>query len=404
MDMQHIPLTPFGRSPATLGLLAAQRCASGPSPCDALDKWLALDQVRRARRALGVTDRDLVVLNALLSFLPERILRDGEALVVFPSNRSLAERAHGMPESTLRRHLATLVRTGLVARRDSPNGKRYAVRGRSEGVPRAFGFDLRPLLVRGDEVAGLARSEDEAAAELRDLRARAVVALRDVTKLRSLLHALGIDPGHPDALDPARQALRRRLDREAALGLVRDIEETVAALEQALAQATASVSATDAQNERHQQRAEEDSHDHDTCSEEDSVPAQIRSGTSDALEPDAGRRGRIDTHVPLGLVLQVCPEILPYSGGGLRRWSDLISLCDRLHPMMGIGPSLWRDALARMGAEAAATALAIMLQRFPTLRNPGGYLRTLIARHGEGRLDLGTVVRRMVSQQMGPQS
>jgi hypothetical protein len=46
--------------------------------------------------------------------------------IVFPSNRVLAFRADKMKEPTLRRHLQKLVEAGLIIRRDSPNGKRYA--------------------------------------------------------------------------------------------------------------------------------------------------------------------------------------------------------------------------------------------------------------------------------------
>src|SRR5215204_7344184 len=51
-------------------------------------------------------------------------------------------RAHGPAAATLRRALAQLVETGIVIRRDSPNGKRYARRGQGGQVEQAFGFDL----------------------------------------------------------------------------------------------------------------------------------------------------------------------------------------------------------------------------------------------------------------------
>ena len=44
------------------------------------------------------------------------------------ANDQLSHRANGMSSATLRRHLAVLVSCGLVIRRDSPNGKRYARR------------------------------------------------------------------------------------------------------------------------------------------------------------------------------------------------------------------------------------------------------------------------------------
>ncbi len=56
----------------------------------------------------------------------------------------------GMPASTLRRHLAVLVDAGLIVRRDSPNGKRYARKNRAGAIELAFGFDLSPLVVRSD--------------------------------------------------------------------------------------------------------------------------------------------------------------------------------------------------------------------------------------------------------------
>ncbi|WP_368735212.1 helix-turn-helix domain-containing protein, partial [Klebsiella aerogenes] len=70
---------------------------------------------------LGISDRALSVLNALLSCLPETAMSAGPDLVVYPSNEQLSRRAHGMPATTLRRHMFALVDAGLVVRRDSPN-------------------------------------------------------------------------------------------------------------------------------------------------------------------------------------------------------------------------------------------------------------------------------------------
>lgn len=126
--MEQISATPFGRRAVDCGLLAAQRLAEAPAPLESIDKWQLFDALRTARAAYGIGDRDLTVLNALLSFLPRRDLSDEGGLIVFPSNATLGARAHGMAESTLRRHIARLVGAGLIARHDSPNGKRYATR------------------------------------------------------------------------------------------------------------------------------------------------------------------------------------------------------------------------------------------------------------------------------------
>ena len=104
-----------------------------------------------ARPRIGVSERALAVLNALISFYPETMLTGEDDLIVFPSNEQLCLRTHGMPASTLRRQLAALVDAGLIVRRDSPNGKRYARKGRGGEIKLAYGFDLAPLVVRAEE-------------------------------------------------------------------------------------------------------------------------------------------------------------------------------------------------------------------------------------------------------------
>jgi DNA-binding MarR family transcriptional regulator len=81
-----------------------------------------LRDVCEARERVGLQDRALAVLDALLTFYPETELDAEQGLVVFPSNGQLSVRAHGITGTTLRRQLAALVEAGLIQRRDSPNG------------------------------------------------------------------------------------------------------------------------------------------------------------------------------------------------------------------------------------------------------------------------------------------
>ena len=112
---------------------------------------------------------------------------------MFPSNRELSIRAHGMAPATLRRHLACLVEAGLIIRRDFPNGKRFARRGQGGEIEGAFGFDLTPLVARADEIENLAeevRAENRA---MRLLRERITLLRRDIVKMI----ATGIEEGVP---------------------------------------------------------------------------------------------------------------------------------------------------------------------------------------------------------------
>src|SRR6478736_3354220 len=146
-----IATTPFGRRPMSLAMLATQSGAREIPKGRAVDKWQVYRNLCEGKSIVGIGDRALAVLNALLSFYPDSELGEENDLIVFPSNAQLSLRAHGMPEPTVRRHLAALVDCGLIIRRDSPNGKRYARKGRGGEIEEAFGFSLAPLLARAYE-------------------------------------------------------------------------------------------------------------------------------------------------------------------------------------------------------------------------------------------------------------
>src|ERR1700688_1119315 len=162
----HSTTTPFGRRPLMLAHVVSQANTKARASEKAVHKWQVFRAICTAKARIGVSERALAVLDALLSFHPETTL-SGDGLIVFPSNQQLALRAHGMAPATLRRHLAALVDCGLILRRDSPNGKRYARKGKGGEIALAFGFDLAPLVVRAEEFEGMAQ---EIEAEIRAIK------------------------------------------------------------------------------------------------------------------------------------------------------------------------------------------------------------------------------------------
>ncbi len=98
-----------------------------------------------------------------------------------------------MPPSTLRRHLAALVDAGLIIRRDSPNGKRYARKGREGEIGLAFGFDLSPLVARAEEFEALAEEVEAEERAFKLARERITLCRRDIAKMI----ATGIEEGVP---------------------------------------------------------------------------------------------------------------------------------------------------------------------------------------------------------------
>ena len=189
---QHLSTTPFGRRSLTLAHVASQATAKARPPDKAVHKWHVFRAICTAKTRIGVSERALAVLDALLSFHPETTL-SGEGLIVFPSNQQLALRAHGMPPATLRRHLAALVDCGLIIRRDSPNGKRFARKGRGGTIEMAFGFDLSPLVARAEEFEAWAEDVQAEERALRLVRERITLCRRDIAKMI----ATGIEEGVP---------------------------------------------------------------------------------------------------------------------------------------------------------------------------------------------------------------
>ncbi|MBR9893206.1 hypothetical protein GYB14_16015 [bacterium] len=106
--MQRLTTTSFGRRPLSAAQLEAVTRLDRPAPVASMDKWELLTQLTAARESYELSDRTLRVLAVLLGVHRERELTDGAPLIVYASNATLCERAHGMPESTLRRHLAAL--------------------------------------------------------------------------------------------------------------------------------------------------------------------------------------------------------------------------------------------------------------------------------------------------------
>lgn len=355
-------MTPFGRQPVTAGLLATHALAEAPAPVQACDKWAVLRDLTVARRSFGVSDRDLVVLAALLSCHPAAQLSDDAALIVFPSNATLSDRAHGMPESTLRRHIAALVQSGLILRRDSPNGKRYARRGAGGRIDRAFGFDLRPLALRAAEIAMKADEARNAADELRGQRETVVIGLRDLTKL-VIWGTEQITADWAD-LKKACAELQRCLRRKLDLSQLQRLEQGIrllttraqALIAPAEATETPEMSGSVSQIERHHQSSNKDCFESEEGDEERKAAAQS---------------------IPLGLVLKAAPDICDYAPDAIRTWDDLVETADLVRPMLGITLDAWRRACRIMGRESAAVTLACILQRHDTILRPGGYLRSL---------------------------
>ena len=398
----HTPTTPFGRRSLTLAHVATQMAVSNRPPDKVVHKWQIFRAICTARPRLGVSERALAVLNALLSFHPETTLTGDDELIVFPSNEQLCLRTHGMPASTLRRQIAVLVDAGLIVRRDSPNGKRYARKGRGGEIKLAFGFDLAPLVVRADEFERLAEEIEAEARAVRLAKERITLCRRDITKMI----ATGIEEGVPTqrvGQGPTSWQEVHAIFRGLVEGISRTakLEELGAAAEALSSLAddilnllevqvkTTNISANESQNERHIQNS--------NPNPLIDLEPSLREGRAATAEPNPPPTAPSEKTYPLPMVLSACPDIVDYAKGGIGNWRDFLATAAVVRPMLGISPSAWEEAQAVMGDTQAAVVLACLLQRSSAIQSAGGYLRELTRKARAGEFSLGPVLMAQIN-------
>ncbi|TQI65224.1 replication initiation protein RepC [Bosea sp. AK1] len=399
----HISTTPFGRRPMTLGLIANQVTARTMPKDAVVHKWKVFQDIRVARELLGATDRSLAIFNALLTFHPETALTGDAELVVWPSNEQLIARANGMSATTLRRHIAVLVERGLIVRRDSPNGKRFARKGRGGEIEQAYGFDLSPIVARAEEFKDLAETVQTEKKAFRVAKERLTLLRRDIVKMIDA----GIQervPGNWGRVQQTYQAIIGRLPRTAPRQLVEaicaELQELCTQIRGVL-ESFAKAQNPDA-NESHSGRHIQNSKPDPLTESEGGFP-EGEEAAGIVAETD-NVRSLPKRELPLGIVLDACPNLRDLAQGGeIRHWRDFLAAAELARPSLGISPSAWRDARDILGEQHAAITLAAIYQRADQINNAGGYLRSLTDRAKEDKFSTWPMVMALLRARLDAQ-
>jgi replication initiation protein RepC len=295
-----------------------------------------------------------------------------------------------MPGSTLRRHLASLVEAGLIVRKDSANGKRFARKDDAGDVESAFGFDLSPLLARAEELAALAQQVVAARAAFRKAKENLTICRRDVRKLITAAMEEGAD-GDWQAVEAIYIALIARLPRAPSIDDVTRILDEMEMLKQEILnrleiqEKTENTSTNDAHTERHIQNSKPNFSNELEPSSEKELGAKSSQMIRPTSEPVKA--------FPLGVVLKACPQVSDYGpGGAIASWRDLMSAAVVVRSMLGISPSAYQDACEIMGPENAAATVACILERANMINSAGAYLRDLTRRTERGEFSLGPMI------------
>ncbi len=378
--------------------------------------------VKRVGAHLGLKASDMMLLDTLGAFTQAQDWEEGRRPIVWASNAYLMEQT-GFSLSALKRHARRLAEAGVIAFKDSPNGKRWGRRDADGVIIEAYGFDLAPLSARVEEFEQL-HIELQAERELCQRLKRQITVSRRMIRAQIETALTGGFTGPWTQLSGLFEDLLERLPRrhtgsellERLLSWFRELQERV---ERTFLKETEVVEAVD---------------NADTGTVEVSEMAHILNPTGVISEPHilitkqlnpvtsnstekketAGAVANVppEERVDKGLedwvaktrksqgaaldlptVMQACPEFASWArnmGGYLKDWGDLYRVAGQLRPMIGVSEHAWHVAQDRLGKQVATAALVLVFEKHCAgeVASPGGYLRGMVEKAEAGELHL----------------
>ena len=390
----------------------------------AVPKTKAFVAIKRVGAHVGLKASDLMLLDTLGAFTQAQDWEEGRRPIVWASNAYLMEQT-GFSLSALKRHARRLAEAGVIAFKDSPNGKRWGHRDTDGVIVEAYGFDLSPLSARVEEF-------EELYGFLKAERALCQQLKRQITVARRMIRAR-IEAALQDALSGAWtrylelfEGLLARLPRsnaasetlERLLGWFKDLQARV---EQAYLKAVGAVDVVEnsiktgeqVSNETQEMNPKEVISDphilvtnqlnpviSNSSENEDAagvVTAKQTQAHVERSDQEAERADELKTPrgvaVDVATVMQACPEFASWArnlGGYLKDWGDVYRAAGQLRPMIGISEHAWLSAQEQMGKQRAAAAFALVFDKHTSgeVGSPGGYLRGMVEKAGAGELHL----------------
>jgi len=412
---------PSGWRKATAGLAVAEQLAQAGERVS-VPKTQAFVAVKRVGAHIGLKAGDMMLLDTLGAFTQAQDWEEGQRPIVWASNAYLMEQT-GFSLSALKRHARRLAEIGVIAFKDSPNGKRWGHRDAEGRIIEAYGFDLSPLSARVEEF-------EQLHAELQVERAHCQRLKRQITVARRMIRAR-IDAAlsgalrgpwtqltslFEDILDrlPRRNTASEALER--LLAWFKELQERVEATYLKAVRADEVVENTPETTEKILQKTHEMdpreviSEPHILVTNQLNPVTCNRSETEHAagVVPNAPPEEQIDRELEdwvaetrkkrgaaldLPTVMQACPEFASWArnmGGYLKDWGDLHRVAGQLRPMIGVSEHAWNIAQDRLGPQIATAALVLTFEKHCAgeVASPGGYLRGIVQKAGAGELHL----------------
>lgn len=410
--MTHIiPTAPFGsRRLNDAHIRDAQQILKPGQACHhaSVSKWHVFQTIREAREYLALSDRALTILHALLSFHQKDNLHQNENTIVWPSNNALMERSNGIPLSTLRRHIAILVQKGIIIRRDSPNGKRYARHSQNGDTDTAYGFDLNPLIVRADEFKKIAIEVKTEKLKARQSRNNITILRRSISK--TIEYGKGISaPTAFDAFEATYRKIISELKPKLSFPDLDAIEKLLEALYTNLIKSleinnnNSFLSINAHQNETHIEDSKPESRYESkkdiSVNSENSNELNVDRHTPHQLHPQALANASDCINVDLSTLLLACPSISELDNC-IRSWNDIDSVMITVKKMLKIPFWLEDKAISAFGRPNSNAIIATIYQRSEIIASPSAYLQSLIKKSSDKSFEIHTLLKNMIKMQL----
>ncbi|NSX57013.1 plasmid replication protein RepC [Parasulfitobacter algicola] len=440
-------MTHTGWRKPTPGLVQAEKYAQAGERL-AVPKSQAIVAAKKVAAAIGLKSQDLLLLDTFGAVTQPQDWEQGRRPIVWASNSFLMEQT-GFSLATLRRHVRQLCEVGIIAMKDSPNGKRYGARDQDGYIVQAYGFDLAPLAARAEEFEALHAQLQEERQFCKSLRNTITITRRIIrAKIEKAMESRMRGPWK-DLQDEFGVMLERLPKRSADSQKLMDVVEWFKALQERVEAAfEAAFDWPDrSEAESSVESVSKDAGDSDkavfiyknliprslkneahilTTNEPDPVNSnRFETKHSAGAEPgtptdvpverpedvDLGgewsmqtRKRRSDIDVPT--LMATCPEFGEMAReleGYIRDWNGVHRAAGKIRPMVGISEHAWNVAQKALGAEVAAAAIALIYDKHAAgeVNSPGGYLRGMVQKAQDGELHLDRSFYGRLSERAG---
>ena len=415
----------------TPGLVAAEQHAQVGERLS-IPKTQAIVALKKVAAAIGLKAPDMLLLDTLAAITQPQDWEQGRRPIVWSSNAFLEEQT-GWTLRSVQRHVRRLCEAGVIAMKDSPNGKRWGKRDDNGHIVQAYGFDLSPLAARAEEFASLH-------AHLREERQFCASLRNTITVTRRIIRAK-IEKAQESGLrGPWRQLQeeftlmlqslpKRSTGPEKLMALV----EWFKALKDKVEQAFSAAFDWPAESDVQQAAITRDSEAMSASNYKKMTPTgdsddthilttnQLYSVNSNCFEnkapagivqekPPSAKVERPEevslaeiswsTHtnkrgseVDIPMLMASCPHFAEMARGlqgYLKNWDDVHRAAAQLRPMAGISEDAWNVAQKVLGPGVAAAAIALIFDKLTDgeVKSPGGYLRGMVEKAQAGELHL----------------